>query len=109
MNLFPFIGNLFAKRNTRSAPNGWYRTINRAATTSDNATHVFEATQGPPLYGIVQRGWQVGQGPGLQRAFFLPQITLVAQPTVGKFQTANFIGGGPLVTTADSSPQTQLF
>lgn len=105
--LFPFIRDFFSPRNVVSAPNGWYKPIR--STGDNNAVNAFEATQGPPYLDVAARGNMVGQGPGIQGAFFMPVLEIPSAPTVGLLQTANYIGGGPLFTTDNSSPETELF
>ena len=105
--LFPFLRNLAARRDVTSAPNGWYKPIRDRG--DNNAVNAFEAIQGPPFLGLVARGDRVGQGPGIQGAYFMPSIELPSNPSTGGLQTANFIGGGPLFVSPDSSPDTEIF
>lgn len=106
-SLFPFISDLFVKRNVTSAPSGWYKPIRH--TGDNNGYNAFEPTFGPPNLDLNGRGSNCAQSPGPVGSLFLPQIEIPSAPTSVGLQTASYIGGNSLFTDDSSSPEQEIF
>lgn len=105
--LFPFMANLFRKRITTTAPNGFYHPVRETSDT--NLRNAFETTVGPPNLNLLGRGSTVGQAPGPQGAAFLPQLEYPTQPGAGLLATESFAGSGALFVTGDSNTSQEIF